>query len=138
MDLIQELLENVESSELSDTNYGMIKSDINDILQKIHYKDIKDGLKRLKNYRFCSDINDLRIGRYIRYISLEQKKGDNLVIKNGGIIINIKKSKNDILIICRGIAKNMFFSLKFSSNIIFQKLTDDEIIILDTIKYMDL
>ena len=55
MDLINEILQGIEKSELSDTNYGIIKSENNDILQKIHHNNIKAALKKLNEYRFCDD-----------------------------------------------------------------------------------
>ena len=135
MDLINDILKSIEESDLSDTNYGEIRSEINDVLQKIGYSNVKETIKILKEYRFSSDISDLRIGRYIRFIPLAGK--NILKLQNGGIIINIKKGDNDILIICKN-QRNRIFTVSFSKTIIFQKLTTDEIIILDAIKYLKL
>ena len=135
MDLINDILNSIEESELSDTSYGEIRSEINDILQKIGYPDVKETIKTLKEYRFSPNISDLRIGRYIRFIPLA---GKNIMkLQNGGIIINIKKGDNDILIICKN-QRNRLFTVSFSKAIIFQKLTTDETIILDAIKYLKL
>ena len=135
MDLINDILNSIEESELSDTSYGEIRSEINDILQKIGYPDVKKTIKTLKEYRFSPNISDLRIGRYIRFIPLE---GKNIMkLQNGGIIINIKKGDNDILITCKN-QRNRLFTVSFSKAIIFQKLTMDETIILDAIKYLKL
>ena len=73
MDLINDILKSIEESDLSDTNYGEIRSEINDILQKIGYQNVKETIKILKEYRFSPDISDLRIGRYIRFIPLAGK-----------------------------------------------------------------
>lgn len=135
MDLINEILEGIEKSELSDTNYGIIKSENNDILQKIHHNNIKAALKKLNEYRFCDNVNMLNTGRYIRYIPL---LGMNMLkLANGGIIINIKRSDSDILIICKN-AFNRIFTVSFTKSIIFQKFTTDEKIILDAIKYLEI
>lgn len=135
MDLVNDILKSVEESELSDTNYGEIKSEINDILQKIGYKNVKETIRVLSEYRFSSNISDLRAGRYIRYIPLLGK--NKLKLQNGGIIINIKKGDKDILIICKN-QRNRIFTVSFSKSIVFQKLTTDETIILDAIKYLKL
>ena len=135
MDLINDILKSIEESELSDTNYGEIRSEINDILQKIGYSDVKETIKILKEYRFSPNISDLRIGRYIRFIPLEGK--NFMKLQNGGIIINIKKGDKDILVICKN-QRNRLFTVSFSKAIIFQKLTTDETIILDAIKYLKL
>ena len=135
MDIVKDILKSIEESELSETNYGEIKSEINDILQKIGYNNVKETIKTLSEYRFCEDTNDLRLGRYIRYIPLDGKL--KLKLQNGGIIINIKTGEEDILIICKNI-RNRIFTIPFSKSIIFQKLTTDETIILDAIKYLKL
>ena len=135
MDIVKDILKSIEESDLSETNYGEIKSEINDILQKIGYINVKQTIKTLSEYRFCEDINDLRLGRYVRYIPLDGKF--KLKLQNGGIIINIKTGEEDILIICKNI-RNRIFTVPFGKSIIFQKLTTDETIILDAIKYLKL
>lgn len=135
MDLINDILKSIEESELSETNYGEIRSEINDVLQKIGYPNVKETIKILKEYRFFPNVSNLTIGRYIRFIPLEGK--NFMKLQNGGIIINIKKGDKDILIICKN-QRNRIFTVSFSKTIIFQKLTTDEIIILDAIKYLKL
>ena len=135
MDIVNDILKTIEESELSDTSYGDIRSEINDILQKIGLKNVKETIRILKEYRVCLNIKDLRTGRYIRYIPLAGK--NKLKLQNGGIIINIKKGDNDILIICKN-QRNRIFTVSFSKSVVFQKLTTDETIILDAIKYLKL
>jgi hypothetical protein len=135
MDLVKDILKSIEESELSETNYGEIKSEINNILQKIGYKNVKETIKKLSEYRYCPDIHNLIVGRYVRYIPLDGKL--KLKLQNGGIIINIKTGEEDILIICKNI-RNRIFTVPFGKSIIFQKLTTDETIILDAIKYLKL
>ena len=97
MDLIQDILKSINESELSNTSYGDIKSEMNDILQKIQFKNVKKTLTILKDYRFCSELETIVIGRYIRYIPLTGEH--KLKLKNGGIIINIKQRVQQLLII---------------------------------------
>lgn len=133
MDLIQEILKSINESELSNTSYSDIKNDMNNILQKIKFKDVKKTLLILKEYMFSSELETIVIGRYIRYIPLTGEH--KLKLKNGGIIINIKKKNDDILIICKN-TYNRFFTVSFNKCVIFQKFTNDEKIILDAIKYL--
>lgn len=133
MDLIKDILSSINESEFSDTSYGDIKSDMNDILQRIQFKNVKKTLGVLKDYRFCSELETIVIGRYIRYIPLTGEH--RMKLKNGGFIINIKKSKDDILIICKNVF-NKIFTVFFNKCVVFQKFTNDEKIILDAIKYL--
>ena len=73
---VKELLQALDN-EGNDTIMGLtsqkIKADKNDILQKLQFK--REGLKKihkkLKNYRYCNTVEDLRYGFYIRWIPLK-------------------------------------------------------------------
>jgi hypothetical protein len=95
-------------------------------LKKLHQK--------LKNYRYCSDMNDVQYGYYIRWISL--KNLEDLKLTNGGIIIDI-----DIINDCVQIKvknnMNRIFQIKLDECYIFQKITPQEKVILGILDYLD-
>ena len=90
----------------------------------------KENLTKLKEYRYIDNINDLNYGSFIRCINL--KKINNLCLNNGGFVCDIKIN-NGIEILCRN-NYNKFFQIKFDENLIFQKLTEQEKIILNVLK----
>ena len=49
--------------------------------------ELKNLHKKLKGYRYCSDMNDVQYGYYIRWIPL--KNPEFIKLTNGGIIIDI-------------------------------------------------
>jgi hypothetical protein len=124
-------LENENNESIINLTISEIKSEKNDILQKLQLgkEDLKDNLKKLKEYRYINNINDLNYGCYIRWINL--KNIENLKLTNGGFICDIKINEG-IEILCRN-NFNKLFQLRFDENLIFQKLTEQEKIILNVI-----
>ena len=128
---LKKALENENNESIINLTINEIKSEKNDILQKLQFgkEDLKKNLKKLKEYRYINNINDLNYGYYIRWINL--KNVENLKLTNGGFICDIKIN-DGIEILCRN-NFNKLFQLRFDENLIFQKLTEQEKIILNVI-----
>jgi hypothetical protein len=107
----------------------------NDILEQLNFKkkDLKLIQKKLKDYRFIDDIKEMHYGSYIRWISL--KNPDNIRLTNGGIVCDMKEVNDDITIVCKN-NMNRLFQIKMSENIIFQKISDQERILLHVLDYL--
>ena len=131
-DLLKKALENENNESIVNLTISKIKGQKNDILQKLNLstENLKDNLKKLKEYRYINNINDLNYGSFIRCINL--KKVDNIKLTNGGYVCDIKVN-NGIELLCRNNYNN-FFQIRFDENLIFQKLTDQEKIILNVLK----
>ena len=89
-DDIYDALDNDENESIMKLTSSKIKQYKNDILQKLQLKgkDLKEIHKKLKEYRYCENLDDIQFGAYIRWISL--KNPDNIKLTNGGIICDIK------------------------------------------------
>jgi hypothetical protein len=136
---IEKLLKTVDktsSERLLTLNNGKIKQIKNDLFQKLNFEPtlIKELHKKLKDYRFVDDLKDIEFGRYIRWINLNQY--DNIKLTNGGIICQIKGNDNSgTLIVCKN-KVNRLFTLKMEECLIFQKLRDDEKLLLKALDYL--
>ena len=132
-EFLKKALENENNESIINLSIPEIKSKKNDILQKLNLtrEENKENLTKLKEYRYIDNINDLNYGSFIRCINL--KKINNLCLNNGGFVCDIKIN-NGIEILCRN-NYNKFFQIKFDENLIFQKLTEQEKIILNVLKY---
>ena len=129
-------LDNDNNEGIIDLNFATIAKNKNDILQKLQLPRIELVAlqKKLKLYRYIDDLKELRFGGYIRWISL--KNPEIIKLTNGGIICDIKEINNDIHIKCKN-KMNMLFHIKLSEGIIFQKLNDQEQVILNAMKYLE-
>ena len=129
-------LDNEENNSLIKLDNQKIKAVKNGILQKLHFKkeDIKILLKKLKEYRFVDEIDDLHYGHYIRWINM--KNPSNLKLTNGGIVCDIKIVNDSVLITCKNAINNLF-CLKMDECLIFQKINKNEKVLLSVLDYLN-
>jgi hypothetical protein len=136
---IEKILKTVDKSSserLLNLNNSKIKQYKNDLFQRLNFKPIliKELHKKLKDYRFVDDLKDIEFGRYIRWINLNNY--ENIKLTNGGIICQLKTNDNSgTLIVCRN-KLNRLFTLKMEECLIFQKLRDDEKLLLKALDFI--
>ena len=133
---LEKALDNDSNSSIMNYNSRMIKSIKNDYLQKLLLSrdNLKDFHEKLKNYRYVDDLTDIQCGRYIRWINL--KDPNKIALTRGGIIIDIKILSNGIHLVCKN-TYNHKFQIKIDECYIFQKLTEQEQILLMALDYLD-
>ncbi len=136
VDLLMKSLENEDNDCLMNLDTKTIKKIKNDMLQKLNLpKDkLKSLHKSLKQYRFIDEIPDIKYGAYVRWINLNNP--DNLKLTNGGLVCDIKISNDDIIVVCKN-RSNKFFQLKLNECLVFQKITDQERVILSALDYLN-
>lgn len=129
-------LENQENNTIINLTSNKIKQQKNDILQKLQLPrdKLKEFHKKLKQYRYCEDLDDIQYGGFIRWIPL--KNPNNIKITNGGIICDIKNYNNKPLFLLKN-NMNRFFQINFDECLVFQKLSRQENIILAILDYID-
>lgn len=128
-------LDNENNEAVVDLDYKKIAKDKNDILQQLHLprEHLQRLHKQLKPYRLINDMKDLRFGGYIRWIPL--KDPEHIKLTNGGIICDIKVINDDIHIRCKN-KMNILFQFNMSEVLAFQKLSEQEQIILKAVNYL--
>lgn len=134
--ILKEIIEEINEKNLLYLTSNKIKKLKNSILQKLQLSnnEINYYNKKLSDYRYIDELDELKIGSYIRWFNL--KNIDNIKLSNGGIIIDFKFSNNDVMIVCKNNI-NRIFSLKFNSSILFQKIRNDEIILIKIIDFLN-
>jgi len=135
---IQEILnalDNDEHANLLNTSFENIAKDKNDILQQLQLgKDkLKELHKKLKDYRYIEELDDLKYGQYLRWINI--RNPDNLYLTTGGIFLDLKLLDTGTHIVCKN-NRNRVFQIKLDECILFQKLSEQEQIILQVFKYV--
>lgn len=128
-------LDNDNNSSILELDSSKISTIKNNILQKLQlsHDDLKDLHKKLKNYRYVDELPDINYGSYIRWINLRDP--NKLKLTNGGFICDIQV--NDCINITCKNQYNRFFQLKMSENIIFQKITNQEKVLLNVMDYLN-
>ena len=135
IDLLTYALQNEENLNIAKTNNQSIKTNKNDILQKLNLS--KDELKllhlQLKDYIYVDNINDIKYGHYIRWINLNKSN----FLTRGNFICNIDYDKNKNFILKLKTYANKYITIYFENCLIFKKLTPEELIILKAIRYLE-
>ena len=129
-------LENDDNKGLIQLNSNKIKSIKNKVLKDLFLS--KEQLNKmntqLEDYRYVDEIPDLQYGNYIRWIPL--KNPDDLKLTTGGTICQIKVHDDGIHIVCRN-RMNSLFQIRMNENLIFQKFSNQERVILSAMDYLD-
>jgi len=105
------------------------------ILKELHLsrETTLDYLKKLKGYRYIDEMNELKYGAYIRWIPITDP--NNLHLKYCGIICDIKITDNGIVIVCKNFMHRCY-SFRMDNCLIFQKLTNQEQVILSALDHI--
>ena len=132
---ILDALENETNASIMELTTEKIQTQKNNMLQRLQLPrdKLKEFHKKLKKYRYCSDLKDIQYGFYIRWISL--KNPQKVYLTNGGIICDIKINEKGIYIVCKNKFNNLF-QLKFDECLIFQKISQQEYVILRVLDYL--
>ena len=135
-DTLLDALENESNSSIIKLTSNKINQHKNDVLQSLQLDrdKLKKYHKKLKHYRYCSDVNDFQPGQYLRWINL--KDPDNIKLTNGGLIIDIDIINNCVQLRIKN-NMNRIFQIKLDECYIFQKITPQEQVILGVLDYLD-
>ena len=134
-------LENENNEAITKLNKYEINKTKNNIFANLDIeldKKIKI-LDCLNEYRFIDDMNDFREGGFIRWINLKKTETtDDIKLERGAMISEIKYIKDDVHIVCKLVfgRRVKFIQILASSCLIFQKLTEQELIILSVLDYL--
>tara|TARA_Y100000389_G_C17324778_1_gene444975 strand:+ start:363 stop:794 length:432 start_codon:yes stop_codon:yes gene_type:complete len=133
---LKEIIKEINEKNLLYLTSKKIKDLKNTILQRLQlsHNELITYHKKLNDYRYIDELDELKIGSYIRWFDLRNL--DNIKLSNGGIIIDFKFSNNNLIIVCKNNV-NRIFSLKFNSVILFQKLRNEEIILIKIIDFLN-
>ena len=129
MEFLKKSLNNDNNVSINNLTTEKIKTIKKTILEELPItKKAKAELtKKLKEYRYVEEIPELHIGCYIRWISLK-KPDQELKLTNGAILCDVKIN-DSIILVCKNNI-NRFNQINMAENLIFQKLTDQERVIL--------
>ena len=107
------------------------------ILKELHLpkKDTLDLLLKLNEYKYVDEMNELKMGSYIRWIPIEDP--DNIYLTKGSLFCEMKITDNGVFCICKNYGyKTKHFQISMDKNLIFQKLTNQELILLSALDHL--
>ena len=92
-------------------------------------------LKKLKEYKYVDEMSDLKYGTYIRWIPIENPKQIDLT--KGAIFCEMKITDEGVFLICKNLGySSKHFRISMDTNLIFQKLTQQELVLLSALDHL--
>ena len=123
METILRAAENVDMDYLKGKTLDNISEEIVQELREnnINSENIQKICSKLNVYRLIQEIYQLHKGKHIRWLRNGQ-------LTNGGIVVDVKFTDNGTHILCKN--KNKFIQYKYDECITFQRLSEDELLLL--------
>ena len=136
VNVLLKALDNDANEQIINMSYKKIKEMTHSMLSELELeKDMfKDYLTKLKQYRYIDELNDLKIGAFIRWIPLADP--ENIHLTQGGIICDIKITDKGIALVCKNFA-HKHYHLNPDELMIFQKLSGQEQVLLAALDYLE-
>ena len=89
----------------------------------------------LKDYKYVDEMKDLKYGTYLRWIPIDDP--ENIHLKKGALFCEMKVKEDGVYIICKNYGYNRkHFQIKLDENLIFQKLTEQELVLLSALDHL--
>jgi len=91
-------------------------------------------LRKLKGYKYVDEIGDLKHGAFIKWIPITNP--NNLQLNQCGLICDIKITDDNVIIVCKNFM-HRHYTFKMDEVLIFQKLSDQEMVIISALDHLD-
>lgn len=119
---------NLTTQKILETNLNILKELHLDKETTLNY------LKKLKEYRYIDEINDLKHGAFIKWIPITDPS--YLPLHHCGMICEIKITDNGVFITCKNFM-HRHYTFKMDECLIFQKLTSQEKVIIYALDHLE-
>jgi hypothetical protein len=124
-----ETLLNFTTDKIKEMNLNIIK--------ELHLprKDTLDIMNKLRDYKYVDEMNELKYGAYIRWIPIEDPT--NIHLTKGALFCEMKITDDGVFCVCKNFGYNLrHFQLSMDKNLIFQRLTDQELVLLSALDHL--
>lgn len=94
-----------------------------------------DIFNKLKEYKYVDEMNDLKYGTFLRWIPIEDPT--DIYLTKGAIFCEMKITDDGVFCICKNFGfPSRHFRISMDKNLIFQKLTDQELVLLSALDHI--
>lgn len=127
LNFLSKAINNENNENITEVDKECIINEKDDVINRLNLSIQKKNklIKSLKGYRYVEDLQEIIEGRFLRWLIT---KDNEITLSNGGILVEIKIEDTINLVLKNN--RNNFFQINLDDNIIFQKLTEQEKIII--------
>ena len=107
------------------------------VLKELHLDraETLDILKKLKEYKYVDEMNELKYGTYLRWIPINNP--ENIYLTKGAIFCELNITDNGVFIVCKNFGySTKHFQIKMDECLIFQKLSSQEKVLLSALDHL--
>ena len=107
------------------------------ILTELHLskKETIDLFNKLKDYKYVDEMSDLKYGTFVRWIPIEDPT--NVYLTKGALFCEMKIKDDGVFCVCKNFGfPPRHFQISMDKNLIFQKLTDQELVLLSALDHL--
>jgi hypothetical protein len=124
-----ETLLNFTTDKIKEMNLNIIKE------LQLPRKDTLDIMNKLREYKYVDEMNELKYGAYIRWIPIEDPT--NIHLTKGALFCEMKITDDGVFCVCKNYGYTQrHFQLSMDKNLIFQRLTDQELVLLSALDHL--
>jgi len=98
---------------------------------KIDKRTVKEYMQKLGGYKCVDELNEIKYGKYVRWIEPE-----NMKLMRGGIICELNITDSGTTVTCKNFA-HKYFKFVFDECVIFQKLSAQEVVLMSVLDHLD-
>ncbi len=107
------------------------------ILKELHLpkKETLDFFNKLRDYKYVDEMIDLKYGTFVRWIPIENP--ENIYLTKGAIFCEMKIVDDGVFCVCKNFGfPARHFQISMDKNLIFQKLTEQEMVLLSALSHI--
>jgi hypothetical protein len=138
VNMILSAMNRTENNTIANTSKREIDAKRHEILSSLHLtpEKLAEFERKLSMYRVIENPYDLKHCQLIRWIPLRSLEA-RPYLTLGGTLFKVQENKEDgtHLVTIRNI-KRFIFNIRFESNIMFQRLSQEELLILSVVEYI--
>jgi hypothetical protein len=98
-------------------------------------QDTMNIFNKLRYYKYVDEMNDLKYGTFIRWIPIEDP--NNIHLTKGALFCEIKIKEDGLYCVCKNFGyPHRYFQLSMDKNLLFQKLTEQELVLLSALDHL--
>lgn len=107
------------------------------ILQELHLskEETQSLFHKLNQYKYVDEMSDLKYGAFVRWIPIDDPT--NIHLTKGAIFCEMKITDAGVYCVCKNYGYQLrHFRISMDTNLIFQKLTDQEQVLLSALEHI--
>ena len=107
------------------------------ILKELHMskEDTIQFYNKLKDYKYVDEMSDLKYGTFLRWIPIDDPT--NIHLTRGSLFCEMRITDDGVFCVCKNIGfPSRHFQISMDKNLIFQKLTDQELVLLSALDHL--